>query len=169
MSSVFSAVALKVVYGVDVKDEQDRLISIIDSIFVGLRQVTVSAQFLLEFLPALRHLPSWIPGTAFLKRLAASRVSNDHILHTEFAKAKARVVRANLPFWPTCSWALMQESGEDRSSIVSQLIYRVVLVSHDAMDEAAAYNDQGEVLAKDVAAVAVEGRVIPPCDVDPDL
>ncbi|KAI0330488.1 cytochrome P450 [Cubamyces sp. BRFM 1775] len=131
---VFSAAPMKAVYGVDLKDETDELIGIMESLMAGLREVTISAQFLLEYLPLVARLPSWTPGTAFLHRLKASRAPHDRILHVEFAKARARV------------------SGQDDLSITSRLITDLAKTS----ETSSIASSEEEESAKCVAAVAVE-------------
>ncbi|KAI8994215.1 CyP450 monooxygenase [Trametes punicea] len=127
----FSAAAFKAIYGVDIVDEQDSRLELIDAAAAGVRDVTVSMQLLLEFVPALRFLPTWTPWIGrYLKELAASRAPNDHLLHTEFDNAKACV-----------------DNGQDSSSVVAHLLAR-------SKREAASHEE--EQIAKGVAAVAVE-------------
>ncbi|KAI0662139.1 cytochrome P450 [Cubamyces menziesii] len=139
---VFSAAPMKAVYDIDLKDETDELIGVLESLTAGLRQVTISAQFLLEFLPLVAHLPTWAPGTNFLRKLKASRAPSDRIMHDEFAKAKARVVSRTL------------ERGEDDSSVISQLVADFTHASEPNSTVALEEEDT----AKCVAAVAVEGK-----------
>ncbi|KAI0330489.1 cytochrome P450 [Cubamyces sp. BRFM 1775] len=132
---VFSAAPMKAVYDLDLKDETDELIGVLESLTAGLRQATVSAQFLIEFIPLVARLPAWTPGTSFLRKLRASRAPSDRIMHDEFANAKARV-----------------ESGQDDSSIISQLLASM----GQASEPSSTASSEEEDTAKCVAAVAVE-------------
>ncbi|KAH9889914.1 cytochrome P450 [Cubamyces lactineus] len=132
---VFSAAPMKAVYDVDLTDETDELIGVLESLTSGLRELTISAQFLLELLPLVARLPTWVPGADFLRKLKASRAPSDRIMHAEFAKARARV-----------------ESGQDDTSVVSQLIAGMTQASQPS---SIASSDE-EDTAKCVAAVAVE-------------
>ncbi|KAI8994213.1 cytochrome P450 [Trametes punicea] len=92
-----SAAAFNVVYGVEINDEQDERITLLDDVVVGLRNVTVSVQFLLEFIPVLRHLPPSTPWIGkVLKEIAASKAPNVRLVEDEFAEAKTHVVRTHL-------------------------------------------------------------------------
>lgn len=83
---------MKVAYGVDIKNVWDERIDIIDEAFIGLRELTVPIQTLLEFLPIFGRLPKWVPGLGFVRTLTRSQAPNHHLVHTEFDEAKADVV-----------------------------------------------------------------------------
>ncbi|KAI0822053.1 cytochrome P450 [Trametes gibbosa] len=88
----FSGAIMKVVYDAEITNVDDERINIIDEAFVGLREITVTMQVLLELLPILGRLPSWMPGAKFVKTLTRSQAPNDHLVHVEFGKSKAIVV-----------------------------------------------------------------------------
>ncbi|CDO69911.1 hypothetical protein BN946_scf184884.g70 [Trametes cinnabarina] len=132
----FTAAALKAVYNLDISDVEDSRVAIIENIFEGLREVTISAQFLLERVPLVQHLPTWTPGIGkFFKKVAASKAPNDLLMETEFAAAKER----------------MEASGTVDASVVSQLLSRLAQTA-GAEDD----THEEEVIASGVAAVAVE-------------
>ncbi|KAH9851704.1 cytochrome P450 [Lenzites betulinus] len=127
----FSGAIMKVVYNVDIKDIQDERIDIIDEAFIGLRELTVPVQVLLEFLPILGRLPSWMPGTGFARTITRSQAPNNHLVHVEFGKSKAAV-----------------EQGAGGPSVVSELLARMArsrIAGERQEDE--------EQIAKNVAAV----------------
>ncbi|KAI0631915.1 cytochrome P450 [Trametes polyzona] len=133
----FSAPVMKIVYGADIKNVEDERIEIIDSAFAGLRELTVSAQALLEFLPIFGRLPDWVPGTAFLRVLKQSQVPSDHVLHVEFQNTKSAL-----------------EQGKEDNSMVAQLLTRL---AQSALDERTV--EEEERIVKHVAAAAVEGTM----------
>ncbi|KAI0667746.1 cytochrome P450 [Trametes maxima] len=128
----FSASVLKATYGVDIQSEKDELIEIVDNGFAGVREVTVTVQFLLEFLPFLKDLPAFFPGAGFLKTLTKSQAPSEYLVHVPFDAVKAQV-----------------EAGEESSCIAAKLITRMKHVNGKGHEE--------ELIAKNVAAVAVEG------------
>ena len=67
--SDFSAVLLKVVYGICAADEDDPYIALIDDAQKAVSQGLVPGKYLVELLPILAHVPSWFPGAGF-QRLA---------------------------------------------------------------------------------------------------
>ncbi|KAH9889916.1 cytochrome P450, partial [Cubamyces lactineus] len=130
---IFSAAAMKVVYGVNLEDETDERINTIVSVFVAIREMSVVVQFLLEYLPIVGRIPKWAPGGRLMQKLRDANQPNQHIVEVEFAEAKARV-----------------ESGDDTTSVVARLLEKIP--SALSMEEVA----REEQVAKDVAAVAVE-------------
>ncbi|OSD07446.1 cytochrome P450 [Trametes coccinea BRFM310] len=133
-----SAVALKAVYNSDMHSLADPRLSVIEDLFVGIREVTASMQLLLDFCPSLQYLPAWTPVIGkFLKKLSASKAPNYHLIETEYADAKARV-----------------ESGAIDHSVVSNLIQKLDEVRNK---EADLMNEEVQI-AKGVAGVAMEGE-----------
>ncbi|KAJ2985134.1 hypothetical protein NUW54_g10252 [Trametes sanguinea] len=134
----FSASALKAVYNVDITSVDDKRVAVIEDLFVGLREITVSAQFFLDYFPVLQYVPTCTPGIGkWLKKLAASKAPNDYLIDKEFADAKARVER----------------NGVADVSAVSHLLAKI----SETSAEEEAIDGEDEQIAKGVAAVAVEG------------
>ncbi|KAL1950428.1 hypothetical protein VTO73DRAFT_5552 [Trametes versicolor] len=131
----FSAAAMKVVYDAEIVDEKDDRIEMIDVGFAGLRELTVSVQMLLEFLPVLGHLPDWMPGSGFARTLTRSQAPSDHLVHVEFNTARTNV-----------------EQGAKGAFLVSELLARLgqTTQTKEVLEE-------DELISKNVAAVAVEG------------
>ncbi|OSD07435.1 cytochrome P450 [Trametes coccinea BRFM310] len=128
----FTASVMKSIYGADVIDMEDKRIAIIEEVFLGLRECTISTQFLLEFLPILRYLPFWTPWIGkHMKALAASKEPSRHMIEDEFDEAKARI-----------------EQSHEGSCLVSQL-----LATHGGGEED---NQLEEQIARNVAANAAE-------------
>ncbi|KAL7280097.1 hypothetical protein ACG7TL_006512 [Trametes sanguinea] len=128
----FTASVMKSIYGADVIDMEDKRIAIIEEVFLGLRECTISTQFLLEFLPILRYLPFWTPWIGkHMKALAASKEPSRHMIEDEFDEAKARI-----------------EQSHEGSCLVSQL-----LATHGGGEKD---NQLEEQIARNVAANAAE-------------
>ncbi|KAI0330487.1 cytochrome P450, partial [Cubamyces sp. BRFM 1775] len=148
---MFSATVMKIVYGVDLKDEKDERIDTIVSIFGAIREMSVLLQFVLEYLPVVGYIPKWAPGGSLVQTLRDAKLPNEHIVEVEFAEAKARVA-LNVG---------AQERGEDTLSVVAKLLARIpsTLPTEETARE--------EQVAKDVSAVAVEGQLLRPAGHDP--
>ncbi|KAI9058126.1 cytochrome P450 [Trametes sanguinea] len=132
-----TASALKAVYNADIHTVEDPRLAIIEALFVGVCEVTVAVQFLLDFFPYLQYLPTWTPGIGkFLKKLAASKAPNDHLVETEYADAKARA----------------EERGTMDHSVVSRLLQKLAEAEGKGEDPI----EGEEQIAKCVAGVAVE-------------
>ena len=69
LSSTFATSVLKTVYGIDVAERGDRIIEVIDTAMEGVSVGLTPGAFLVEYLPFLRHVPEWLPGAGFQKKL----------------------------------------------------------------------------------------------------
>ncbi|EKM51548.1 uncharacterized protein PHACADRAFT_176971 [Phanerochaete carnosa HHB-10118-sp] len=61
---------LRIVYGIEVKPEDDPLIPIVEESVQVFSKITVAGAYLADSLPILQHIPAWFPGAQF-KRDAA--------------------------------------------------------------------------------------------------
>ncbi|KAI0697621.1 cytochrome P450 [Cerioporus squamosus] len=128
----FAGAILKVAYDIDVEDEDDRYVAAVDAALEGPVQGLVPGTFLVDFLPVLRHVPTWCPG-ATSQRL--------------FAKWQAAAERLkNLPYGRVV--AALDRTSEPRS-IIGTLIKQITVT------EAAARREEEEIV-KNVGAVAFE-------------
>ncbi|KAI0326166.1 O-methylsterigmatocystin oxidoreductase [Cubamyces sp. BRFM 1775] len=127
---MFGATSMEVIYGLTVTVEDDPYISLAENATEVFNEITVPGRFVVELLPFLRYLPSWLPGMDF-KRVAA-KWSED-----------VRALR-NVPFDAAID---AMTKGERRPSMVSSLL-----------DEALSNGDSGleedATLFKDTAGVA---------------
>ena len=68
--STFSAVSLKVVFGIDTRDSGDEIIRIVEDVLEWIGDGLAPGKYLVDVFPILRHIPPWVPG-ATVQRLAA--------------------------------------------------------------------------------------------------
>ncbi|KAI0352615.1 CyP450 monooxygenase [Trametes cingulata] len=129
----FATTMLKVLYDIDVKDEDDEHIKMMEAAFEAIKLAT-PGQFAVELFPFLRHVPPWFPGAGFQKLFAACKAANDHLKHVPFDE-----VRASL------------ERGEQRNCIAADMLTKLNL-----RPESLLTSDEDEVM-KNVCAVAFEG------------
>ncbi|KAF9534995.1 cytochrome P450 [Crepidotus variabilis] len=61
------SVILRVSHGYEVKETYDQFVDLADRATDQFSLATAPGAFLVDLVPALRHLPSWLPGTGFLK------------------------------------------------------------------------------------------------------
>ncbi|KAI0763594.1 cytochrome P450 [Trametes elegans] len=128
----FTAAVMKVTYGIDLAGVDDKYVAVVDEAFVGLREVTVSAQFLLVYFPFLQHLPMWLPGMGFLRALSRGKDPSEYMLRVPFDEVRERA--------PT--------SEEEHPCVVSKLLSQF---------EGGEEGEGQEIIARKVAAAAVEG------------
>ena len=69
-NSSFSAAVVKILFDIDVADEDDETIAIIENVLEWLGEELTPGKYLVEVLPALKYIPAWFPG-ATVQRLSA--------------------------------------------------------------------------------------------------
>jgi hypothetical protein len=82
---------MKIGYGISVQENDDPYISVAEEVLDGLTKSGVVGAFWVDFLPFLKHVPSWVPGAGFQKKAARWREVN-HIM----AEKPFRYVREQL-------------------------------------------------------------------------
>ncbi|KAF9481679.1 cytochrome P450 [Pholiota conissans] len=66
IQQLVSSVVLQAAYGYEVKEENDFYVNLVHTAVKPLLLVVhASGKYLVEFLPALKHVPAWVPGTGF--------------------------------------------------------------------------------------------------------
>ena len=91
--SDFSAVLLKVVYGICAADEDDPYIALIDDAQKAVSQGLVPGKYLVELLPILAHVPSWFPGAGWQKLFARWRAAQRSVKDAPLEHVKKTVSR----------------------------------------------------------------------------
>jgi hypothetical protein len=93
MNSNAGAVILKITYGWTVTSNDDQLVNYMKE---GLRIVTEIVQpgrWLVEILPLLRFVPTWVPGAGFQRKAAYAKQRLTHIESFPFDWTKEQIVR----------------------------------------------------------------------------
>lgn len=90
--STFAAGVLKAVYGINIAERGDRLLEVIDAAMEGVAEGLTPGAFLVEYFPFLRHVPAWVPGAGFQRKLKRWRDSSHEMVDMPFAQAKAAMV-----------------------------------------------------------------------------
>ncbi|KAI0760157.1 O-methylsterigmatocystin oxidoreductase [Fomes fomentarius] len=60
---------MDVVYGHEVKDENDEYVAILDKGAYVINELLLPGRYLVELIPALQSLPSWLPGATFKREI----------------------------------------------------------------------------------------------------
>lgn len=81
------------VYGIDIQESDDPYISTAEACLQGLAEAGVAGAFLVDLLPFLKHVPSWIPGAGFRKKAAHWKQLNTQLVDKPFDVVKQRIVR----------------------------------------------------------------------------
>lgn len=88
ISSVFCGTIVKLVYGVEVADDNDHYVARMIESFGGLRGI-ISGRMLVQYLPILRHVPMWVPFVGSqLRELAVYRAAAEEVKHGMFSETQ---------------------------------------------------------------------------------
>ena len=95
-SSQVGAMIIEVSYGVEALPKNDPFI---DTAEKGLSTVAqcLPGAFLVDTLPILKIVPSWMPGASFKRKAKLWREYADEMLEAPFRALKADIVSASLP------------------------------------------------------------------------
>ncbi|KAI0373871.1 cytochrome P450 [Pilatotrama ljubarskyi] len=85
---IFAATMMKVLYGIDAKEEGDELISKIDEALSCTSDVATGSHPV-DLFPFLRHIPGWVPGFGFQYTLANCKAAVTYIKEVPFARLKS--------------------------------------------------------------------------------
>ncbi|EMD37269.1 hypothetical protein CERSUDRAFT_135729 [Gelatoporia subvermispora B] len=66
----FGSSILSVVYGIQVAEEDDNYIATVEHALEGAEQGFRPGAFLVDFIPALKYVPEWVPGAEFQRKAA---------------------------------------------------------------------------------------------------
>ncbi len=80
-------------YGVDVKPEHDPHIERAEKALVTLEAAAIPGNFLVDLLPFVKHLPSWMPGAGFKRFADKARPDTLDMMNAPFSAGCSRMVR----------------------------------------------------------------------------
>ena len=84
---------LKATYGLEVAPSEDKYISLFEE---GIKSVhLIVAGALLEYFPSLSKVPTWVPGTGFIRNVNEARKLTADLRDIPWNDAKKRLVSEN--------------------------------------------------------------------------
>ncbi|KAK7052994.1 hypothetical protein VNI00_004315 [Paramarasmius palmivorus] len=101
-------IIMSIAYGLDVKLTNDPWVTMAEDALIPMMKALTPGAFLVNSLPFLKHVPSWLPGAGFKRKARKWKTLTDRFLHTPFAAAKETVL-----------------SGEYSTSFVSESLQRL--------------------------------------------
>ena len=88
----FTAVALLVAYGLEPQGDEDRYVGMLRELNAIGADVCVPGRYLVESLPFLQYLPSWIPGAGFKREIHTMKRRMRQITTELWQAGKAHLV-----------------------------------------------------------------------------
>ncbi|KAI8969785.1 O-methylsterigmatocystin oxidoreductase [Trametes punicea] len=92
---MFGAMTMDIVYGIAVADTSDPYIKIAERAAKVFHDVTVPGRYVVELVPALKHLPSWLPGMGFKRKAIQWRVAVDALRNVPYEACIANEARGD--------------------------------------------------------------------------
>lgn len=83
---------MRTTYGLEKEEKNTYLIHLGDRMMKAFTEATQPGRFLVNILPALRHVPGWVPGTGWQKWFKVVAQGHQDILDTGFEMAKEDLV-----------------------------------------------------------------------------
>ncbi|TFK66639.1 cytochrome P450 [Pluteus cervinus] len=87
----FSATIMNSVYGIVIQESNDPYISTAEECLQGLAEAGVAGSFLVDLLPVLKYVPSWVPGAGFQRKATSWKMLNKQLVDKPFNAVKERL------------------------------------------------------------------------------
>ena len=97
-SSTFAATLMQIVYGLEVTKPDDQYFAMVERVRDIAEDISVPGRYLVEAIPFLRYLPSWLPGMHFKRYACKAKSDIDAILerlHNASLQAKVMALYRN--------------------------------------------------------------------------
>jgi len=86
-------IAISVAYGLDIKETDDPHVKRAETGVGSIIALTASGMYLVDLLPILRHVPSWVPGAAFQKQAKEFRKIQEDFRRLPYTETMRNIVR----------------------------------------------------------------------------
>ncbi|KAJ6549908.1 cytochrome P450 [Mycena capillaripes] len=109
------ALIMDVAYGIDVLPIDDPYIRLAKAALQGLALATLPGAFLVDTIPWLKYVPSWVPGAEFKRKAAYWRKLALDLVEIPFAEAKRRMILGTAKDSVTSLSLRALDESDDRS------------------------------------------------------
>ncbi|KAF9466021.1 cytochrome P450 [Collybia nuda] len=94
----FSAMIMDVTYGIKISETDDPYISTAEEAVNGISQAAIPGQFIVDFLPILNYVPSWMPGASFRRKAKYWKSLNVEMMERPFEHVKQPLTVSSVQF-----------------------------------------------------------------------
>ncbi|KAG2003242.1 cytochrome P450 [Coprinopsis cinerea AmutBmut pab1-1] len=84
-------IAYSIAYGLSVQPNNDPYIQLAEAAIKSAVEAAVPGAFLVDFVPALRYVPEWVPGAGFKKKAREWKRLNNKMRNKPFEEAEAQI------------------------------------------------------------------------------
>jgi hypothetical protein len=93
LCSLGGAIAIALAYGLEIQKNDDRYLEIAEKALVGLTASGAPGAFLVDSIPLLKYMPSWMPGADFKRKAKEWKASATDMMNIPFEAAEKAIVR----------------------------------------------------------------------------
>ncbi|KAJ7483541.1 cytochrome P450, partial [Mycena latifolia] len=114
------ALIMDVTYGIDVNSSNNQYIDLAEEAMHGLSVASLPGRFLVDTFPALKHVPSWIPGAEFKRMAKQWHKATRELLERPFAHVKQNIALGTArPSFTSMNLSPLQDNdNDDQESVV---------------------------------------------------
>ncbi|KAG6329311.1 hypothetical protein ID866_9777 [Astraeus odoratus] len=113
-SRTFGAIMLRIAYGYEAQEGNDRFIDLADRCIDAFAKTTVPGAFLVDLVPILKYVPEWFPGAGFQRKAREWKLLVDELGIRPYEFVKGQMVAG------TASKSYTSDLLEDRISDLSK-------------------------------------------------
>ena len=114
------ATILNITYGYCVADEDDSYVALADDALRTSSQASVFGTYLVDYIPMLKYVPSWMPGASFKRKAREWRRLTREMLESQFRIVKQNMVSGFTIYIHKRSKNLLQARGTAVSCIATR-------------------------------------------------
>ncbi|KAJ7272050.1 cytochrome P450, partial [Mycena haematopus] len=89
------AIALRFTYGYTVRDEKDPLIELINKVMEDFSEAVTPGAYLVDLLPILKYVPSWMPGAGFKRKAKVWRKRRVEVFEKPFTFVEEQLAQGS--------------------------------------------------------------------------
>lgn len=149
-SSSLSASAISIAYGLDVRPAHDPNIARCEAAISQLNNAALDGNYLVDTLPILKYIPSWMPGAGFKAYAEKARPKTLDMFGIPYIEAREQIVSSDIHVYRCIDiYLTLQREGTTERSVVSSGFAR----GGHSID-----NHPEEDVIRDVAAITYAGK-----------
>ncbi|EEB92238.1 hypothetical protein MPER_09282, partial [Moniliophthora perniciosa FA553] len=103
---------MSIAYGIEVKPDNDPWVSLAEAAIKPLIDALVPGAFLVDSIPLLRYVPSWMPGAGFKRKAMQWKELNSRLVNYPFVAGK-EILRSGEQYAPSFISVSLQKVDED--------------------------------------------------------
>ena len=144
-------------YGIQIAEKDDKYLALVEG-GSATGEHLIAGTSILEFLPVLGRLPTWLPGASFLRTLERCREAVRQLRFVPWNDTKhgvlVSIIKRSLMQSPELKHDPVQEGVYDANNIAAEMREALSHLAHESAAEE-------EAVALDIAAAVYSGESIP--------